>query len=210
MNKLKYEIKQMGSVFLIPFIIFLMILVYSLLIKNNEYRIELTFSILQNIIPLFAGWWTIFSLSDYICELGGDLYYTYNIPIYKLGILKSLKYYFAYAIISMITMTFAMKITGYPEYLYVLKLILVQTLLFSSISFLALNLTKDVGWTIFTIITLFVAVYFTKGFILKRFNYYVPDYMSLEDQRVSSIAFITIPLSIIFYGIGTFLFSKKV
>lgn len=202
MSKLRYEIKLMGEVFFVPFIVLIMVLLYSFLVRNNEYNIELSFSVFQNIIPLFGGWWSIFSLSEYVCEECGELYYTYNISKNRLGLFKNLICFVVYILLSFIILILSMKVIGYIEYKMVLQIILMQALLYNSISFLALNITKDTGWTIFVIISLLVSVYFTEGNILGRLNYYIPNYMALDKEVVLSISVKIILISIILYGIG--------
>lgn len=209
MNKLKYEIKLMGGVFFVPFIVLTMVLLYSFLVKNSEYSIELSFSVFQNIIPLFAGWWSILSLSEYLGEECGDLYYTYNISKNRLGLFKNLRYFILYILLSFVILILSMKIIGYIEYKTVLQIILMQALLYNSISFLAMNLIKDTGWTIFINISLFVGVYFTKGYILGRLNYYIPNYTALDKGLISSISVNVILISIVLYRIGSLLFKRK-
>lgn len=199
----------MGGVFLVPFMVLAMVLLYSFLVRNNEYSIELSFSVFQNIIPLFAGWWSIFSLSEYVCEESGDLYYTYNISRNRLGLFKNFSCFIVYIILSFITLMLSMKVIGYIEYKGVLQIILMQALLYNSLSFLALNITKDTGWTIFINVTLFVCVYFTNGNILGRLNYYIPNYAALDKGILSVISVKIILISIILYGTGSVLFKRK-
>lgn len=207
-KKIILESKIMGSLFYVPFIMMILVGLYSFLIRTNHMAETYIVSIYENIIPLFASWWGIYILCDLLEEEGGEVLFTYGKNYFKIGILNNIKYFILYIILFSIVMVLGMHLSmGFISEQLLIQIIF-QSLFYCAFGFFTMILIKDSGWSIFVQISYFCINYFTQGKLFPKlsiylFNVRVPDNESVVSNSIKCIIF-----SITFFVVGQILLNK--
>ena len=169
----RLETKLMGTVFLVPIIMVSIVIIVGFISTNSENAEYTIYSTMENIIPLFAGWWGVFSMYEFLEAEGGEIMLTYGLNSFSLGIKKNLYYLFIYLIISIVACVIVMHIVvKYISLAMIIKIIF-QSLFFSAFAFIIMSLVRNSGWSFFILMSYFIIAFFTKGEGLWIFNIYL-------------------------------------
>lgn len=198
----KLEIKLMGTIFIVPIIMIGVVVIISFLSissDNVEYMIYSTF---ENVIPLFAGWWGIFSMYEFLEAEGGEIMLTYGLSAFSLGIKKNIYYLTIYLIISIVPCIFVMKMIMKYVFIDIIIQIIFQSLFFSAFSFVVMALVRNSGWSFFILVSYFVIAFFTEGKGLWIFNIYLFRQGFGFDESLLLVCLKCFGFALVFYALG--------
>lgn len=207
-NYRKLEIKLMGPVFIVPIIMLCVVVLVGFLSVNSDNAEYIAYSTMENIIPLFAGWWGIFGMYEFLEAEGGEIMLTYGLNTFSLGIKKNLYYLAVYIVLAVISSTVVMQMVMRHVFLDMIVQIIFQSFYFSAFAFAAMALVRNSGWSIFILISYFIVAFFTNGQGLWIFNIYLFKQGFGFDEYLLLICSKCFGFSVLFYILGNKLIKR--
>lgn len=168
-RKLRYEIKAMGIVFYIPFVLFIIVNFYSLLLKSHNGNIYHALKVLELSLPVATCWWTNYYLANLFEHEGGEVFLTYKIPIVKITLYTALRYFFLHLIL---TIASTLLIFSIFEYFSIGSIILYmsQCIFYFGLSYIAITMMKETSWNLFLCFAYLSIQFLTSGKIFVLIN----------------------------------------
>ncbi len=208
-NYKRLEIKLMGTVFVVPIIMLCIVLIVGFLSINSDNAEYIIYSTMENLIPLFAGWWGIFCMYELLEAEGGEIMRTYGLSFFSLGIKKNLYYFCSYLVMSMVASTIVMQIVMQHIFIDMLVQIAFQALYFSAFAFAIMTLVRNSGWSLFVLMAYFIIAFFTNGEGLWIFNIYLFKQGFSFDSSLLFICLKCFGFAILFYITGNRLIKRN-
>ena len=198
----------MGINFYVPIFILFLTIVITIISRCKKFEIDSVLLIYQMIIPIFSSWWSIFILYELFEQDGGELILTYQSNKLRVGIFSNIKYFLINALISSIFVYLNLKIFyDYFNVYFILQLVF-QSLFFSSFAFLLISIIKNLGWTIFIIVSYFSIMFFLGHGIIVLPNIYYFKEGYINKNGCEYIIFKSITYSFVYYSIGQIIFNE--
>ncbi|MCR4440996.1 MAG: hypothetical protein QHH10_03030 [Peptococcaceae bacterium] len=165
-----FDFKIMGANAYVPFIITLLLVLYSNLRKDALTHIipalELTF-------PVFAAWWSIFIFQNILEEPGSETIFSYPLSRWQVGILR-VAFFFIFYVLLMIVMLLLIDRICIASIFFPLTVQLgSEAFFFAGLGFWAMTMTSNAGWSLVLIIIYSSMQILTRGALFPMINVFL-------------------------------------
>lgn len=168
-NYLK-EYKFMDGTQYIPIIVFFILLIYSKRFVYPTPAFSILIPTLEFSVPMFSAWWCIFLLQNILEEPGGEVFFTYPIKRYKLGLLRILFSLTIYIILIALFILLLQNFSNTHIFTSLFIQLACESIFFCGLGFLSMVLTSNTGWAIFVVILYSSTQIITRGKVFSIVN----------------------------------------
>ncbi|WP_026678860.1 hypothetical protein [Fictibacillus gelatini] len=202
-----FEIKAIGYAFYFSFLPFLFF-VFQFLFGEKELSFILLKQMEFLIVP-FSAWWIIFLYHDYFEEGGSDLLYSYPLKAEEHGLLRIGVFSALYEILIAICCMFL--IVRFPDANFFVLFIqyAAESLLYISIGFVIILLTKKVMVPILMIVAYVSTEFLTEGSIIPVFHIMSFNTEPLSFDQIIFSVLLNGCISVILFVFGHLYLRKK-
>jgi hypothetical protein len=204
-NILINEWKSLGISAYIPFLVYILLLFYCRLFRDDQRIIILA---LQAVLPVMSSWWVVLSFYNLVEEEGKEVFFSYPMNRWWIGIGRCLAFYILHMIITYILIIFCS--VDSVNIINVFIQLAIQSFFFTGLSFMLVLLTQNTSVSIAIPFGYCTFELLSEGKILSFINIYnfKVQFQLAEISMNSNIIYILL-LSLLFMSIGQALILNK-
>jgi hypothetical protein len=209
-NYLK-QFKMMDGSQYIPLVAIVAVSIFCYNYLTPDILPQYILPILEYCIPVFSAWWSIFILQDVLEEEGGEIFFTYPVKRWKLGLGRILLSFVLYVVCIIIIVGLFIIITKDYRFVGTFIQLFFQSLFFSALGFTAMVLTANTSWSLFIIIAYESTQIITTGNffgLINIFNFNI-KFLSVNEALISSFPTLIMALIMFIYSNNKFIKYDK-
>lgn len=189
----------LGKSAYIPFLVDVLLIMYCRLFENQR----IISIALQAVLPVVAAWWCIICFYNLVEEDGNEVFFSYPINRWWIGIGRCLSFYMLY----IITIYIIILLCGVDIVIIksVFIQLIIQSFFYVSLGFMLVLITTNTGVSIGLVIGYCTFQLLSQGKVLSFINIYN---FGSQPQTIETGIYIVL-LSLVFLVIGQFLILKR-
>lgn len=166
----------MGVQAYVPFVAWILLILYCAVFRQGDtWSLPQQLPVLEMILPAFSAWWSICLFQDVLEEEGSETLFSYPISRWKLGTARIVFFCLLYMCGIAAVLGILQCWTAEPFWLSLMLQFSAQAFFFSSLGFLAVVTTAQVGWALlivagYAVIEQFVGPMLPSFFNVSLFN----------------------------------------
>jgi len=205
------QYKMMDGAQYIPFVTIVVVYIFCYSYLAPQVLPQYILPVLEYSIPVCSAWWSIFILQDVLEEEGGEIFFTYPVKRWKLGLGRVILSFVTYTVCIILMMVLFIITTQDLRFIGVFIRLFFQSLFFSALGFTSMVLTSNTTWSLFIIIAYESTQIITRGkffWFINIFNFNI-QFTSIKDVLISSIPSVVMGLIMFIYSNKKFIRYDK-
>lgn len=200
-----FDFKIMGTNAYIPFLITVILILYS-----NFRRDALTHIIpaLEYTFPVFAAWWSIFLFQNVLEEPGSETVFSYPIRRWQMGILRGAVFFVLYFLLMIVMLLLIDWICAASIFFPLAVQLGSEAFFFAGLGFWAMTMTANSGWSLVVVIIYLSTQILTRGALFPMINVFLFNERLLKISELWLSSGYSLLLGLILWIWAQVVFSK--
>lgn len=197
-----FQLKGLGVNGLCPIILGILALILIIGQMDEPHKWIQIIKISEMLIPMTAGWVSIFLFYDLLQEQGYEIFFTYPIKKSKLGVKKVLGFYIIYAVSLVAYVLIVQLMTKENIFLSLYMQLFIEGIFFLALGFIAITFTMNAAFSIVILVCYNIINILTVGKHLKVLNifYFNAEVLPLGQVFIMGIKPIVYAIILIIIG----------
>ncbi|OYD08992.1 hypothetical protein [Paludifilum halophilum] len=168
---LRLDWKSMGILAYVPVAVVALLTGYYTI--DPPHDIFYVIRTLEMSVPVFASWWSIFLMQEYVEGVGGETLFSYPLHRWKMGTLRILIFWMLYLSIVAVLLGWVQFLMPDTDLFFSLLIELgIQSFFFAGLGFLFIVVTKNTSWSMGLVIV-YTSTLLTGGNLIPVSNIFV-------------------------------------